>query len=937
MESFLLVSFLILTCFHLKLSARLKKCEELLKQLQKPKEPVAIPVAATVAVPVEKPLPIVPPPPAAIVVKTQPAPQPTPKPKKPLPTFEIPNLIKENWMGVFGSIVLVIGAVFFGLTSEIMQRPEARVTILIVVSCLLFGISFKLNSNPQWILLTGWLKAVAGAVILFATMGAGGIAGLQFINSPYYALAFLCGGIAVNLLLSATTPFQSVASLHVILCLTAFCFAPQTFILLPLGTLVAMIGIANAHRAKWDVHLLLIVMAFSFQNFYWSHTLTHTLLPWMHYVAVSCALVVGLGAGLVHYSKKYQSPHFEVLPFFAHIANWGLLAFNVWLHAPRLHWTPVVLGCVAIAGFFLSREAKKRGIRWLYHTDAILSQLVALVAIASLSDFSVSRLDIGLLLFMETALFTWIAQFEKEVFLVRVSYFFQWCAAFTLLLLSYQALDTTSTEKLLGVYGRMGLAIALCWGNYLYNLIKKQEIDDSRYVFQGFLALEKPFSILSFLGTLFLLGIYYRGFDSGLIQLLMLGGMVAMALWKEKSEDLSTYLSLVVSLICVHILNWNQLLLLCFQKAPFPPAQISFSFLGLVALDLFLISRNSLKNYSHLLVYAIGIQVALLTFAYTQEISLLIPGPAYLIFSILALEISRGLKNQLKDSVLHVGLAYIALFLCRFVLVHLQIDPIWHGISTRWVLEILGFFSLIYWIAFSPVKSIVKGLIEVSLGFITLCFVVEMPELSRPLLWATLALALLFGSLRYHWPERLYGYSWVYFVASLIHMAFVTATLTMPSLFLWERYHLLTFLAIALQFFYAFVVHEKLKGILEAIAPSELLSQLYKQYSLTILLPVFLAVALLFAFNFEKAILTLLWVGLICVYLAVGLLIKSKRTIQISMVALALCSGRLIIFDLTQSDLPIRALVFIGVGCLMLAFSALYKKYKHRIALHEKV
>ena len=54
------------------------------------------------------------------------------------------------------------------------------------------------------------------------------------------------------------------------------------------------------------------------------------------------------------------------------------------------------------------------------------------------------------------------------------------------------------------------------------------------------------------------------------------------------------------------------------------------------------------------------------------------------------------------------------------------------------------------------------------------------------------------------------------------------------------------------------------------------------------------------------------------------------------MIALALCSGRLIVFDLMQSDLAIRALVFIGVGGLMLGISALYKKYKHRIESNEK-
>jgi uncharacterized membrane protein len=116
-----------------------------------------------------------------------------------------------------------------------------------------------------------------------------------------------------------------------------------------------------------------------------------------------------------------------------------------------------------------------------------------------------------------------------------------------------------------------------------------------------------------------------------------------------------------------------------------------------------------------------------------------------------------------------------------------------------------------------------------------------------------------------------------------------------------------------------------------------LITSIYHLSPLTIILPVFLGVALLFAFNFEKAILTLLWVGLSCIYLCAGLLVKSQRSIQIAMLALLFCSIRLIAFDLMQSDLAIRALVFIGVGALMLGISFLYKKYKYRIEDHEEV
>ncbi|MCE5318101.1 MAG: hypothetical protein LLG04_12180, partial [Parachlamydia sp.] len=77
-----------------------------------------------------------------------------------------------------------------------------------------------------------------------------------------------------------------------------------------------------------------------------------------------------------------------------------------------------------------------------------------------------------------------------------------------------------------------------------------------------------------------------------------------------------------------------------------------------------------------------------------------------------------------------------------------------------------------------------------------------------------------------------------------------------------------------------------------------------------------------------------LWVGLITLYLVLGLALRSKLSIQIAMWALGLCSIRLLAFDLIQHELSVKAIVFIGVGLFMLAISAIYKKYKHRIEAH---
>lgn len=947
---------LILVCLYLRLSVRIKRCERYIKE-SKAQSPGQIKEQ-----PSPPPTPEIPPPSnpclpkPQVAVTTRPVAQNT-KTK----SFQIPPLIRENWIGVFGSVALVIGAVFFGLTSEVMQHPQARVTVMIIVSLLLFGIGLRLKGYTQWVPLSSWLHSIAGTVILFATMGAGTIEGLEFIHSPFYIICFLCIGVVVNILLASITPSQTIASLHVILSIIAFCLAPQALILLPLGALVASIGLIYAYRAKWDLHLLLIVGAFSFQNYYWSLKLKGELLPWMHSLAIGCSLVVGLIAGLIHYSKKYKSPKLEPLPLIAHLSNWGFLTWNIWLHTQSFRWGSLILGSIALVGFILARSAKRKKILWLYHTDTLFSQLTALSAVVCLGTFSVSPLDISLLILIEVLIFTLVFQFQKENFCVRVGNFSQLIAALVALFFILKTIASTPTTAHLAIYLRIAAATAICWGYYLFCRWQKFPIEDYQFILFGKNRSKNPISLSTLLGNLFFIALYVIGFDSLIIQPLTLLAILIVSVWRKYKEDASSNVAMITTLILVHALNWIGLLDLCFQQNTIPSIFSNCNFLGLLSLELLLIAGNLLefklwkKNLSPLLIYALGIQVGLLAYVFTKNISLLIPGFAFLGFSLLALEVARlspqflrctaETRLRVEESIVQVGWVFLILFLGRFITVHLQVNPIWHGISLRWSTEALGLFVISYWLVFCPKNSsyrqftplILNQIVELCLGFITLGILVEMPETWRPLLWVIIATTLLIGSLNYNWPKRLYTYSWIYFIASIAHIAFATRALKMPSLFLIERYHLPAYSAIALQCSHIYMVFKKQRKIKSEVESASLISPLYRYLHLTVLLPAFLGIALLFAFNFEKALLTLLWVGLICFYVSIGLLIKSKRSIQIGMVALLFCSVRLLIFDLVQSNLSTRALVFIGVGGLMLGISVLYKKYKHRLVVHEKI
>jgi uncharacterized membrane protein len=51
-----------------------------------------------------------------------------------------------------------------------------------------------------------------------------------------------------------------------------------------------------------------------------------------------------------------------------------------------------------------------------------------------------------------------------------------------------------------------------------------------------------------------------------------------------------------------------------------------------------------------------------------------------------------------------------------------------------------------------------------------------------------------------------------------------------------------------------------------------------------------------------------------------------------ALAGLAACVIRLLVIDMSQANLGLRGVVFIGVGLLMLGMNALYNKYRDRFS-----
>ena len=69
----------------------------------------------------------IPPPPtlsAPIAMDISPSAVSEPSIRSRLLQLQIPPIIKDNWLGLVGSMACVIGAVFFGITSGLLSSPE---------------------------------------------------------------------------------------------------------------------------------------------------------------------------------------------------------------------------------------------------------------------------------------------------------------------------------------------------------------------------------------------------------------------------------------------------------------------------------------------------------------------------------------------------------------------------------------------------------------------------------------------------------------------------------------------------------------------------------------------------------------------------------------------------------------------------------------------
>ena len=405
--------------------------------------------------------------------------------------------------------------------------------------------------------------------------------------------------------------FQVIASLHVVLSLIALCFVPQTVVLLPIGAFIATVGLFATFRSKWEIHFSCIVTTFALQSTFWSFSIVPQNSLWVHGMAIGCSLMVGLTAAFAHYQKKYRSKKFEIVPLLTHLLNWGLLAWNIYLHRELYTWAPLALGIASLAGFFLARSAKRKGIYWLYQTDTLLSQLTLLGAIMALNTFSIKISDLTILALVEIIIFNLYCSAQKENFLLLSGHALQWiCSLVILCHASSKLLFSDETGYLL----RLGVVGALNWGFYFAQTMKKFVCDKGN---------------TCYLGACSFLAVYIFGFEFLSVHIGMSCLCLGLGFLRKGRKDVSWHVALISMIFIAHAMNWRFLL-------DGQNSELSFwCFTSVIVMDMTFILFNFVKfqlgktTVSSLLVYGLGIHVALVTYFFGGKLNPLIPGLMY--------------------------------------------------------------------------------------------------------------------------------------------------------------------------------------------------------------------------------------------------------------------------------------------------------------------
>lgn len=697
---------------------------------------------------------------------------------------KIEKQFAENWTGILGSIILVIGVGFLGIYAALKVSAMGRFMLISGFAALLGGVFFYLHKKEDWLKLALWLRSSAGAIFLFACVGANGIPGLKFTDNETAGLLLLFLGIAVNLFLGYIGGKQSFASLHVLLSLVSVVIMPLSPLSLIVGDVVTLFGVALTYREKWDYHLLFTISSFFvFHLFYWN-SLHHVISQQERITGILTILVIGLAVALVHYRKVYTTKEFEAAPFTVHLVNWFYFGLGLFLYSNGSRYSTFFLAAGSIAAFLLARKAKKLEIRWLYLTDTLIAQLTAIIALATLNRWEVDAVVILAAIFAEGLLFLIIAQKEKDALLYKIGTVTLNLTGLSLLIYSLATIDY-SNQSLIINHAITVLGTAVLGLTYLiYSNKNNMDVSALFRPFNIYLNEKTKHPVLAIILAGLFISYYLQVYQFNWSIYSVAALLITVLFLRNKIQSIELFFVSAILLFGAHIINWCQLyahqhegtLLIISLGLPI----IAASFLSVR----WSFSDQFSKHFNWAGIYLITIQLIILSYYLLYPFSILAPGGVWLIFSAIAIITAKFMSKSLIDFhkaeryILHAGYVLIGLFLFRDMAFHFTTEEFWGPLKGRIWIDLLAVSTFMFWgitkkeepTNYKSWKYLHPLFLELILLFSTINIAIELNYSYLPLVWICIAIvSFILANWKHEALGRLNVYSFGLFIFSIVH------------------------------------------------------------------------------------------------------------------------------------------------------------------------
>ncbi|MEQ8353579.1 MAG: hypothetical protein RH862_19040 [Leptospiraceae bacterium] len=860
--------------------------------------------------------------------------------------------LAENWTGILGTIILVVGVAFLGVYAALKMGPFLRFLMVLGIAAGLFAASVYLARKEHWRPLAVWIRSGSGAILLLACLGSALFPAMRWVHDENLALLLILFGVGANLALAWWSSVQTVASIHTAISILALLILPKSPLLYSIIAGISIFSTYLSYRARWEFHLLQAVSVFFLANLVYGmhygapNNEIHGGIRWIGLFSTGAVSVLAL---LLHYRSRYGNKSFERWPFISHIVTWATAALGFALYSSGSRINTIVLFSVALAVYLHARRARNSKIRWLYHTDSIMALLISLLGALTLQRWEWDLLASGLVCTALMLAFSVAASMERETLLKGVGVILLHIAWVFLSVIFFAELTSHRLWYQSGILlASLILSLAYIWFDR-HRINEEERLDASLGLSAG-----SPLSFSGVFSGIFvlLLAITLRNVENAEYYISGLSLALLFSLHGFKLNQLSS--AVLPVLFGLHFLVFYR----AYDQSPglqvFTDAPLLILFLAGILLAPMNIPGKQPWVQSRLFAVLLIIHVIALTYILSSPHSSLLPGVLWLSLSIAFLEIDRWSVSgkskllsgiQLARPVWFLGaLSMVLLFLISHLFVHLQSETLLGPIRARLLIQIYAISVFLYWAMTGPlVQKSDTGILsrfatvfwELVILFLSMAVALEMGPVWLPVIWILLA-----GLLRYSivWsiiPGRFEIYSIFFFWASVIHTAVVSSTYATPSNFLADQAWFGGLIAVAGQLIYLLLQYSPYLGHRERNTPIDWLSQRFQRFQtvadrkeLSIFYPLFLSVALFLFWSFDSSLLTLFWMIEVFVVFIIGLRLNQDHFRYVAQIAMVICLIRLIFFDLSQSSVAMQAFVFLGVGGIMILMNVIYRRFR---------